>query len=221
MRKHLLEGHVAIDYIVAMSSGALRAAWTGGTELVAWIEEKNETEAEVGFLTRDAAIERLRGMAVTTERRDVGTLLASHAAELAKGATDKIQCVLHGWGASALLSLEPDDLRSGPIGGASVLRDFVALIDTASTKEGAVALIAEARAGLEAPVPELDRLVELVERWDVGLLSVGVTRASLAIEPQLLTPGGQRAKEILNALAQAASDRASGSGRHNAAGGSA
>lgn len=216
MREDLeLQGHAAIDFIVARAAPALAQLWDGANERVAHILQKGG-EATVGFWPRAQAVSELRRRALGTEHARHATRLAEMAAAVEQGPPERlVQCVFLGWEDCLLIELEPDDLRDVPGVAAPVTNeDYADMFAQCSTQAGATRALDEIRNAFTAEagkqIAELEQLASAVAtRWnDISVVAVAAARARAATEASLGTAAGQRARFILVMLAEATAKRA-------------
>ncbi len=113
---------MALNAIIQACRMALAREWNGKNDRVALIVQKgaavNPTNmaGTIGFASRENAIAQLRKLAEVPGPFSAEAL-REMATELEQGPPErKVPCVVVGWNGSAIVELEPDDLRAlGPV----------------------------------------------------------------------------------------------------------
>lgn len=201
-----------IETIVANASGALAAQWDGTRERVGCILEQ-AGGAAVGFLTRAEAIARLEHFADEAKQIEVQVNLRVQASSLAEAAPlGKIQCLVMGWGGIALVAIPTSELRRARTDVAPD-RILAQLLEACGRQSTAHGLVAAARATFAIGAPETSRQLGQIEaaidaEWDdTAKIATKIAEALVGLRRHM-GPDADRARTLLNALAQATSDRA-------------
>ena len=206
------ESEFGKSYLVARAAPILSQQWDGGTERVAYIV-RNSGKRFTGFWPREQAVAELGRRAVEGDHARYARDLDQMAAALKAAPLDILLCVYLGSAECLIFELSPDDLRAAvaqPVSDAEIMT----ILDACSRQTGALRLIQQIQTVMadlaEEPIVELEHLRSCIaQHWcDYSTIAMATARARTATNAYLRTRPGQRARLVLEMLAEATAKRA-------------